>query len=335
MDSETSNSECEDSVYNLDNKKTTVKGKGTGGKTIVVEKEVTVSETPQSDCSQMGDSDEESEEETFKPAAKKKKAATKAKKEPKKAADNKKTKKGKKNQETIKEEDEGKKTKVDNKTSKTTKISKETKKGDGDMREVILKYFKDNNKPYNSTTIYENLKRVYSKPQINKLLEKLVEEKLLSDKGGKNNVYWYNQDLQEVGDVEALEIKFKELENGLKQKEINRTKTQNELSKIAKQPDDDKLQKEIDEFMEKEAILNSEIGNLKSIIGEVSEEQLDKDAKFMGDFDIEFKKINKEVKDRKILFKDLFGMQQESTEMRKNEQCNELDIVFQFEDQLM
>lgn len=327
-----SQKESDDEDYDPSNDKVVVRGKDTGGKAILIEKNTSNLGTPESEYSGKEDSSDDDQKEAYKPAEKKKPAKTKAKKEPKKKADKKNTKKGKKDQKVI--EEDGQEEKKENPTkkinAKPTKNSKETKGAAGDMRETIIKYFKDNNKPYNSTTIYENLKKAYSKVQINKLLEKLAEEKILCDKGGKNNVYWYNQDLQECGDVEAAETELKELERNASEKEKTRQKQNSELNKLTSKPDDDELQKQINELMAKDSQLDQDINSLKNQVGGVSEKQLDKDKIFMDDFEKQFKILNKARNDRRFLFKDIFGMLLDGGEMKKNELLEELEIDFEY-----
>merc|ERR1712238_409357 len=60
----------------------------------------------------------------------------------------------------------------------------------------VESYLKAQNRPFSSTNVYENLKKVHSKPAIVKVLEKLVDTGIAKKNTGKNAVYWYNQDLQ-------------------------------------------------------------------------------------------------------------------------------------------
>jgi 26S proteasome regulatory subunit (ATPase 3-interacting protein) len=69
----------------------------------------------------------------------------------------------------------------------------------GSPEETVLEYMRKQNRPYSLINVFDNLHGKIKKPDLQKILDKLVKDKKLIEKEfGKCLVYWYNQDLIEV-----------------------------------------------------------------------------------------------------------------------------------------
>lgn len=197
-------------------------------------------------------SEEDEEDDDFKPQKKKAKTATKKTETAAKKA----TTAAKKKATPKKKETSAKKTKTSSKGGTTTKKSgsgggsKGTVvggkraapakpvviKSEAEARKVIFEYMEQQNRPYNVQNVMDNLQGRVKKAMTTKVLDKLVEDNLITCKeNGKAKVYLLNQEEQDVLDEDQL----KELDTSI----TELTKQRNDLREEVKN-----LQSERDRF---------------------------------------------------------------------------------------
>ncbi|CDJ50666.1 TBPIP domain-containing protein, putative [Eimeria brunetti] len=88
-------------------------------------------------------------------------------------------------------------------------------------RDVVLGYMRQQNRPYNLQLIFDNLKRTIKKADLERLLDKLVEEGCLISKDfGKTRVFMYSQSqFAAAADSEDIAAEIKQLQEDVKELE--------------------------------------------------------------------------------------------------------------------
>ncbi|KAI9334959.1 Tat binding protein 1-interacting protein-domain-containing protein [Obelidium mucronatum] len=72
-----------------------------------------------------------------------------------------------------------------------------------EARATILKYIITQNRPYNSTDVYNNLHSSIGKTLVGKILEKLAKDKEITAKAfGKTTIYFPNQNADDIPSAE-------------------------------------------------------------------------------------------------------------------------------------
>eukprot|EP00729_Bicosta_minor_P008937 gene8937-1859_t len=138
---------------------------------------------------------------------------------------------------------------------------------------TIKDYMTDQNRPYNSLSIFLNLRQAISKPQIIKCLGRLVAEGVLEEKAyGKQKMYGPVQSEAEVKKEELAEIKIKtaQLEREAEQS-AQQTKTiANQVRALTSKPTTEDATKQVADLKvtnqaatEKVAALTAAAGNIK------------------------------------------------------------------------
>ncbi|CDJ36060.1 TBPIP domain-containing protein, putative [Eimeria mitis] len=91
-------------------------------------------------------------------------------------------------------------------------------------REVVLAYMRQQNRPYNLQLIFDNLRRCIKKPDLERLLDQLVDDGCLISKDlGKTRVFMYSQSqfgvsVAENGDIAAEIKQFVKKQTALQQR---------------------------------------------------------------------------------------------------------------------
>ncbi|KAJ3064238.1 PSMC3 interacting protein [Podochytrium sp. JEL0797] len=125
--------------------------------------------------------------------------------------------------------------------------AKKQKTDEDEARDTILKYINTQNRPYNSTDVFQNLHQKIGKTLVTRILEKLAEEKEITGKAfGKTNIYFANQnesDIPSPEEVREMDVKIAALkedattlksENSTLEKQLNALLSSVKTSEISK-----------------------------------------------------------------------------------------------------
>lgn len=76
-------------------------------------------------------------------------------------------------------------------------------------------------------------------------MDDLTKKEILKVTSGKNSIYWYNQELQEHGDVDEMQQKFNELQNISKEKDDTLKKLNFTVKDLKSQMPDTEIDQEL------------------------------------------------------------------------------------------
>lgn len=217
------------------------------------------------------------------------------------------------------------------KEKKTKAGGKKGKASDEAARGKILEYFKMKNRPFNASTIHENLKKEFSKPCVIKTLDMQVTENELATKEyPKMKIFWYNQELLEGGNIDEVTEEFEAKDKELKQRQkgLNALTIQNK--RLIAEKTDETVLSEQQKLQAQNSILDNEITLLEGQHGERTDEQLQKEQEYMENHTIAYEGITKEINKRKRLFKETLDTICEWTDKSRSQMLAETELEFEF-----
>lgn len=114
-------------------------------------------------------------------------------------------------------------------------------------RELILKYIKQQNRPYSAVQIYDNLHHRIVKGTVERVLEKAAEKAesgIRVKEYGKSKIYYPDQSKMEMATpnmLAALDRDISDLQSQVKQAHQEENEHKRELNKIRSEPNDDEI----------------------------------------------------------------------------------------------
>ncbi|KAL5038214.1 PSMC3 interacting protein [Batrachochytrium dendrobatidis] len=146
--------------------------------------------------------------------------------------------------------------------------SKSQAQEDSDYQTVIVAYLKKQNRPYNATDIFNNLKGSIAKASVIKSLATTADQKLILSKTyGKQIIYAPIQNHETSADIEDMVELEAALETALKDLALHREILKglnNELAILTKSPTTHDMQVAVESFTQKNQILDDRLQVLSS-----------------------------------------------------------------------
>ncbi|KAJ3348440.1 40s ribosomal protein L44e [Entophlyctis luteolus] len=142
------------------------------------------------------------------------------------------------------------------------------KKTKEDAHETILRYVQAQNRPYNSVDVFTNLHQKFGRTLVNKTLEKLAEEKLITAKAfGKTVVYFANQDEADVPSPEEsreMDVKIAALKEELSALKAQNASNEKILASLLNSETTSALQITLDRVSQENDTLDTRLQGLRN-----------------------------------------------------------------------
>ena len=153
-------------------------------------------------------------------------------------------------------------------------------------KRLIIKYLKQQNRPYSSIQVFDNLHKRIQKPTIDKLLNALSDNaapdsnnEIVCKEYGKAKIYFYSQHMLDKSleggcSLEEIEQELKELSRTVEDVNTTHTQLKRSVDDLKKQPTDQELD---DRLAEVEAAVQGKRAKVASISGvSIDENALEK-----------------------------------------------------------
>jgi 26S proteasome regulatory subunit (ATPase 3-interacting protein) len=192
-----------------------------------------------------------------------------------------------------------------------------------DPSEVVLKYLSDQNRPYSTNDIFNNLHEEIKKPAVQKALDYLVEQGRVTEKVyGKQKVYVVKQhsNAKDLGqELHDLDSKLNVLTQKLASAEQELKSSENQFHELQCSPTTSEAQEE-------QKVLENKIRGLKEKLESISKNTIKISEDHKGRIQKDHEKNVKEWKRRKRLCMDIIETILESYPESKRSLLNEMGI---------
>lgn len=172
------------------------------------------------------------------------------------------------------------------------------KLSDGDAKKLISDYMREQNRPYNSKMVFENLHGAIGQTQVQKTMDDLADAGVLVRKDNKKQkIYWTSQDTPEMleccsGDTAKisaeLEEKVQQAQAAAKAAKAEGDQLAAANKKLGAQPTDKEAEELIEKLRTETEALEKKLAGLKANTVKVSKKDMEacekKNEKYKGEW---------------------------------------------------
>ncbi|KAJ3022681.1 UNVERIFIED_CONTAM: PSMC3 interacting protein [Siphonaria sp. JEL0065] len=189
-----------------------------------------------------------------------------------------------------------------------------------EARTTILKYMIAQNRPYNSTDVFQNLHQAIGKTLVGKVLDKLVEDKEITGKVfGKTTIYFANQNTGELPSAEQsreMDLKIASLKEEAAALKNENSANEKILAQLLNSEKTVDLKRKLDVLNTENDALDARLEGLRNGTRKLTVEDKERADKKLND-------AYKEWRVRKKMFKEAWCMITESLPPKKTKELME------------